>query len=219
MDLFRLMSDRTSPALKLGSGPRRGPCNARSGTLILSRIKENVHLQSGRYREDPQKPLRPFTLPRDGPDHEALLPQFGSEPAPDTLVQMIVSPPPPHRSSTVHTVGSTSSALVEETKEGPGSGFFSAAQNLTRPERSLSDVSLKSSQQNRNSQVLSSSFSVLFLRGGGGAHHAAAVVAVTPGQQAQLLQGLLVLRQLRPLGQEAGGGSADVEGAGGSVQL
>lgn len=53
----------------------------------------------------------------------------------------------------------------------------------------------------------------------GGAHHPAAVVAVTPGQQAQLLQGLLVVCHFGPLGEEAGGHAADVESGGTAMQL
>lgn len=45
------------------------------------------------------------------------------------------------------------------------------------------------------------------------------VISVTPGQQPQLFQGLLVVGYLGPLGQEAGGHTADVEGTGSAVQL
>lgn len=61
--------------------------------------------------------------------------------------------------------------------------------------------------------------SVIIILLWGRAHHPAAVVAVTPGQQAQLFQGLLVVCHFRPLGEEAGGHAADVESAGTAMQL
>ena len=54
---------------------------------------------------------------------------------------------------------------------------------------------------------------------GGEVGRAPVVVTVTAGQEAQLLQGLLVLGQLGPLGEEAGGQAADVEVPHGAVEL
>jgi len=58
---------------------------------------------------------------------------------------------------------------------------------------------------------------VVVLRGG--VRRPAAEVAVTPAEQAQLLQGLLVVVHLGPLGEEAGGHAVEVQSAGAAMQL
>lgn len=61
--------------------------------------------------------------------------------------------------------------------------------------------------------------SVIIILLWGRAHHPTTVVTVTPGQQAQLFQGLLVVCHFGPLGEEAGCHAADVESAGTAMQL
>lgn len=77
----------------------------------------------------------------------------------------------------------------------------------------------KTENDSCGSAVVSQSNQSIIVLFRGGAHHASAIVAVTAGQEAELLQGLLEVGQLRSLGEEAGGDAAGVQGAGTAVQL